>query len=259
MKKGSMLALLGGVSFVVFLVATAPASLLAYALQRTTPVQLQGLSGSLWHGAAQQVVTPELKLGPLHWRLHGWYLLLGKVKLTLEIPPGTPHISGKGEVAVSILQQLSLSNVAVEADAGWVFTQAALPLAAAGRLDLQIETAEFRREELPYLKAQLDWRQAQIVYPQVYQLGGYRVVLRPEPETNPEYLLGEVKDIDSPLKIDGTIKIDKSGDYKLSARLVTAPNAAEIFRSTLLFLGEPAADGSVTIERNGNIFQDYDG
>ncbi len=257
MKKGTMLALLGGVSFVVFLVATAPASLLAYTLHRTTPLQLQSVSGSLWHGSAQRVVTPELQLGPLHWRLHGWHLLLGKVKLTLEIPAGTPNISGKGEVAVSILRKLSLADVSVQADAGWVFTQVALPLAADGRLDLQIETAEFRQQELPYLKAQLDWQQARIMYPQPYELGGYRVVLHPEPETNPEYLLGEIKDLDSPLKIDGTIKVDKVGDYKLNARLTTAPNAAEIFRSTLRFLSEPAADGSVTIERNGNIFQDY--
>jgi general secretion pathway protein N len=260
MKKGAMLALLGSASFVVFLVATAPASLLAYALQRTTPVQLQGVSGSLWQGVAQRVETPELQLGPLHWRLHGWHLLLGKVKLTLEIPAGTPNISGKGVVAVSILpQQLSLADVSVQADAGWVLTQAALPLAADGRLDMQIETAEFRREELPYLKGQLNWRQARVIYQQAYELGAYHVVVRPQPETDPEYLLGEVKDIDSPLQVDGTIKIDKAGDYKLTARLTTAPNAAEIFRNTLLFLGEPAADGSVTIERNGNIFQDYGG
>ena len=77
MKKGLTLALLGSAAFIVFLVATAPASLLAYAVQRTTPIQLEGISGSLWHGAAQQVITPQLQFGPLIWRIHGWRLLLG--------------------------------------------------------------------------------------------------------------------------------------------------------------------------------------
>jgi general secretion pathway protein N len=257
MKKGLMLALLGAAAFVVLLVITAPASLLAYAIQRSTPVQLQGVGGSLWHGTAQQVIAPELQLGPLNWRLHGWPLLLGEVRLSLEIPAGTPNLSGKAEVGANILRKLSLSDVDITADAEWLFTQAALPLAAGGRFHLQIQSAEFHPEQLPRLNAQLDWQDARIVYPQAYELGGYRLIMHEHPATNPEYLLGELKDIDSPFKIDGTIKIERNGDYKFAARLATAPGAPEIFENTLLFVGTPETDGSVLLERNGNIFEDY--
>lgn len=257
MKKGLMLALLGAAAFVILLLVTAPATLLAYALERTTPVQLQGVSGSLWRGSAQQVIAPELQLGPLNWRLHGWRLLLGEAKLSLEIPASAPNLNGKAQVAANVLRKLSLSNVDMTADAEWVFTQAALPLAAGGQLHLQIESAEFRPGKLPRLNAQIDWQQARIVYPQPQQLGAYRMIVRHHPETEPEYVLGEFKDIDSAFKIDGTIKIMHSGDYQFKALLSTAPNAPEIFKNTLQFLGVPGPDGSVPIERSGNIFEDY--
>lgn len=257
MKKGLMLALLGAAAFVVFLVATAPATLLASVVQRATPVELQGVGGSLWRGTAQRVVTPELTVGPLSWRLHGWRLLLGELRLSLEIPAGAPHLSGKTEVAASILNKVSLSDLDMQADAAWVFTQAALPLAADGRFHLQIQSAELRNGELPRIQGQLEWREARVVYPQVHALGAYRMTMRHHPETDPEFLLGEIRDIDSPFKIDGTVKIDREGGYQLSARLAAAPNAPQIFRDTLLFIGEPAADGSVQIERSGNVFEDY--
>src|SRR5688572_16876313 len=100
MKKGLMLALLGAAAFIIFLVCTAPASLLANAIQRAAPVELEGVSGTLWHGAAQRVTAPDLELGPLNWRLHGWRLLLGQVSLSLEIPAGAPNLSGKADASV---------------------------------------------------------------------------------------------------------------------------------------------------------------
>jgi general secretion pathway protein N len=258
MKKGLMLALLGAAAFVVFLTITAPAGLLAYAVQRVSPVQLHNVTGSLWHGSAQQITAPELQLGPLNWRLHGWRLLLGEVRLSLEIPAGARNLSGTAQVSASILQKLSLSNVDLTADAQWVFTQASLPLAADGRFHLQIESAELRRARLPRIQAQLDWEQARIVYPQPYELGAYRMSMHHHPATDPEYLLGEFKDINSPFKVDGSIKIQHNGDYEFNAVLSTASDAPEIFRNTLLFVGVPGPDGSVPIERSGNIFQDYD-
>lgn len=257
MKKGLMLALLGAAAFIVILVATAPASLLAYAVQRNTPVQLQGVGGSLWHGTAQQIVAPELQLGPLSWRLHPWRLLLGEARLSLEMPAGAPNLNGKAVVGINILKKLTLSDVDITADAEWVFAQAALPLAADGRFRLQIQSAELRHGQLPRIQAQLDWLEARIVYPQAHALGAYRMLMRNHPEPNPEYLLGELNDIDSPFKIAGTIKIEKSGDYELNALLSTAPGAPEIFKNTLLFVGVPGPDGSVPIERSGNIFEDY--
>jgi general secretion pathway protein N len=258
MKKGLLLALLGGAAFVIFLVMTAPASLLAHAVRGALPVELEEVSGTLWHGSVQRIKAPEnLQLGPLGWRLHGWRLLLGEVSLSLEIPEGAPNLSGKAEAAVTILKTVSLSNVDLHADAGWVFTQAALPIAASGDFHLQIQSAELRRGQLPLVHGELEWQNARIVYPQQHALGAYRVVMHPQPETAPEYLLGEISDINSPFKINGTVKIEHSGAYQFSAHLATAPDAPQIFRDTLRFFGEPAADGSVSIERSGNIFEEY--
>ncbi|HEX5055543.1 MAG TPA: type II secretion system protein N [Gammaproteobacteria bacterium] len=258
MRKGLMLALLGGAAFIIFLVLTAPASLLAHAIRSALPVELEGVSGTLWHGAIQRVSAPEnLQLGPLSWRLHGWRLLRGEISLSLEIPADAPNLSGKADAAVTILKTLYLSNVDLQADANWVFTQAALPIAAAGNFNLRIESAELRRGQLPLLHGQLEWQNARVVYPQQHALGAYRLIMHPQPETDPEYLLGEISDINSPFKINGTVKIEHSGAYQFSARLATAPDAPQIFRDTLLFLGEPAADGSVSLERSGNIFEEY--
>jgi general secretion pathway protein N len=257
MKKGLMLALLGAAAFVVFLVATAPATLLASVVQRATPVQLHGVGGTLWHGSAQRVIAPELELGPLSWRLHGWRLLLGEARLSLEIPESAPRLRGKAVVTASVLNKVSLSDVDLQADAAWGPTHAALPLAADGRFHLQIQSAELRNGELPRVQGQLEWREARILYPQPYALGAYRMTMRHDPATDPQFLLGEIKDIDSPFKIDGTVKIDRAGDYQFAARLSTAPYAPQIFKDTLLFLGEPEADGSVRIERTGNVFEDY--
>ncbi|HEY3486482.1 MAG TPA: type II secretion system protein N [Gammaproteobacteria bacterium] len=256
MKK-TLLALLCAVIFIVFLIASAPAGLAASILRRTTPIQLEGVSGTFWHGTAQRVVTPELQLGQVTWRIHGWRLLRGVAELTLEFPAGTDNLRGRAELGFNLLGKLSLRDVDLQADADWVFARAAIPIAAGGFFSLQIDSAEFQQDRPPRLKAQLDWQEAEVIYPQRYGLGAYRLSLQHAPEIDPQYILGEVHDIDSPFNINGTVRIESNGDYRFTARIDTDPAAPEILRHTLLFIGAPDADGSVPIERTGNLFNEF--
>jgi general secretion pathway protein N len=256
MSNGVKLALLGVTAFIIFLITTLPASLLTRFITDTGNVQLERVQGTIWRGNIQQVRVQGTAFGSLGWQVHPWHLFLGKLKLSLVVgQPATATQTPQGTalVSVNVFRTISIHTADLTAAADWVFTQAAIPIAADGRILLHIESAVFVPEQLPLLSAQLDWLDAQITYPQVHELGGYRFNLQHYPEIAPEHLAGTVQDMDGVFNIDGTVKIQRNGDYQLAVSVSTEPTAPQDLKRVLPLLGDMRDDGSIWIERQGNL------
>jgi general secretion pathway protein N len=256
MSNGAKLALLGVTAFIVFLITTLPASLLTHFIANTDSVHLERIQGTIWRGSVQQVHVQGTALGSVTWQVHPWSLFLGKLKLSLSVGQPATDIQtpqGTALVSINVFRTIAVHTADLTATADWVFTQAAIPIAADGRFLLHIESAVFTQEQLPLLSAQLDWLDAQITYPQVHELGGYRFKLQHHPEVAPEHLAGTVQDMDGAFNIDGTVKIQQNGDYQLAISVSTEPTAPQDLKRVLPLLGDMQGDGSIWIERQGNL------
>lgn len=77
--------------YILFLIANAPASLLAWALARASDntVTLQAVTGTLWRGSGELFYTrphaSSLSLGRGTWSLNPWWIFMARVGLTLDL------------------------------------------------------------------------------------------------------------------------------------------------------------------------------
>lgn len=101
--------LLAVLVYLIFLLAWAPASLLAWALPRFTQqaVSLEQAEGSVWRGQAagirvQSAAVPNLQLGRVSWRLRPLDLFSGRLGYQLQLTgagidaQGVLHVGAKG-------------------------------------------------------------------------------------------------------------------------------------------------------------------
>lgn len=98
--------LLGAVLYLLFLLALAPASVVAWAVSRFSHQQahLQDVSGSLWHGRARIISVKgaggqAYQLSPLTWKIGFGRLLHGQ--LLADIAVGQDATASRAVIAVS--------------------------------------------------------------------------------------------------------------------------------------------------------------
>ncbi|HEX7027296.1 MAG TPA: type II secretion system protein N [Gammaproteobacteria bacterium] len=256
MKTAIQLTLLGLAAFLVFLLISAPAAILTKAVEHYTPARFQNVSGTVWRGAADRFELPGASMGPVTWTIKPAAFLRGVLSATLQV--GTEaqasELLGSASLEVGLSGVVTVTQAHANVDAAWAFMQAAVPIAATGELELAVEQLVLDPQKpLPKVHAELQWLNAGVNYPNVYDLGGYRLLLDHQPEDEPQTIVGAINDIDSPLKINGTVELDSGYNYTLNANVSTTPAASPDIQRVLPLLGNQKPDGSVDIRRQGNL------
>lgn len=256
-KTSVQLTLLGLAAFVVFLAVSAPAAILTKTIAFYTPARFQNVSGTLWHGRAARLQVAGISVGPVVWRIKPSSLLRGALNTTLEVGTETPATEVRGTASIEagfLSGVITVKQADVKADAEWAFVQAAIPVAAAGQLALNIDRLVVDTQKpLPRIQAELQWLNAGVSYPSVYDLGAYRLQLSHQPEDEPQTIIGTINDINSPLKINGIAQLSADYNYTLNVNVSTTPAAPQDLQRILPLLGNQKPDGSVDIRRQGNL------
>jgi general secretion pathway protein N len=255
MRPNTRLLILGLIAFLVFLVISVPATVMTGLIAGRAPVEFSGVTGTLWHGQAMQVTGRDVVVGPLEWTIRPWSLLRGELAADVVIHSSTDRdqIAGSVWLGLAIPGVAKIRNANITADAEWVFTQAAVPIAARGRILIHIEELIARRDRLPKINATLSWQNAGVTYPQDYNLGAYHVKVQHQPIDNPEVVVLEISDQDSPLHINGEARMQANGEYQLDIRLRAEPDAPQDIVRVLPMLGAAQDDGSVHVQRRGTL------
>lgn len=256
MKTGIQLTLLGVAAFLVFLIVSAPAAVLTKSIEHYTPARFQNVSGTVWRGTAAHFQLAGMNTGPVTWTINPTALLRGVLSATLQV--GTEEqaseLRGSASLETGLSGTVSVKQANIHVDADWAFVQAAVPIAATGQLELAIEQLVLDPEKpLPKVHAELQWVNAGVSYPNVYDLGAYRLQLSHQPEDDPQNIIGIINDINSPLKINGTVELDAGYNYTLNVNVNTTPAAPADIQRVLPLLGNQKPDGSVDIRRQGNL------
>jgi general secretion pathway protein N len=255
MKLNIRLIALGLCAFVIFLIVSAPATLLTGILSSNAPVEFNDVSGTVWHGQAMQITAQNIVIGPVEWTVHPWYMLRGELagKLVIHNSTSSDNVAGSMWLSFRIPGVLKIRDTNISADAEWAFMQAAVPIAARGRVLVHIEELQARKDTLPKIVATLSWQNAGVSYPQDYSLGSYEIKVQHQPENDPEFIVADISDQNSPLHVNGQARLNAGGEYQLNIKLSADPDAPADITRVLPLLGTAQDDGSVNVQRRGQL------
>lgn len=247
MKRRLSLIGIGLLAFALFLLARAPASLLA---ERLPPglIALQGLQGTVWNGQAQQVITQGLVLGRTEWRWAPVGLLRARFGYRFITRLNGHAISG--QLSSGLDGSLRLNQV--EGTVPLVALAALMPTGFfTGLIDLEMREVHLEN----YWPTRID---ADIKVSRLSAL-----------TTNPPTLLGDfqlvfedqssfpiqarVEGLDGPLNAEGELTLGADRRFGLNLRLMPAPGASESISNMLRFVGPPDAQGRHVLRHSGRL------
>ena len=189
--------------FAIFLVATAPATWLAWAVARESRgvVNLNAPGGSLWNGSASLVLheagSPPRDLGRLTWDMHAWWLLLGRAQVELRLVD--KNIDVHGLVGLTY-QSLYLNDVTADINAVYattVYPPAAL-FSPEGRVTLRAPSVKLQSGSMTG-KVEASWTNAAASFSNGKVLGDYRLEMDGQGQSVPVKL----ETLQGKLKLDG--------------------------------------------------------
>ncbi|UCG74177.1 MAG: type II secretion system protein N [Chromatiales bacterium] len=244
MPRAGLHAGLAAAVFLVFVVASAPASLLA----RLAPaaVQLNGVQGTLWAGEASSVRAGTVSLGRTSWQLAPWQLLLGRLAGDLETT--LPGGFARGEFAIGLGGTLRLNDFSATSPVASIVAatgmglpvsdgQVVVELTALAISDGWPERAigEIRVGDVP-----LVFRNGQPVQDQLASFE-LRFDADEVPDTGP--LEGTLTDRGGPLEVTGLLQLTPPTNYELTGRAKARAGAPPEMQQALVLLGPESPDG----------------
>lgn len=204
----------GAMAFVVALAATAPASLVAYALERTTQnrVALRDPQGSAWSGSGRLYARrPEgdmVDLGPLRWRARPSSLLAGRLAAEATLgdnPQPTAVDLSPSSLTVRDLDVQFPGTVLAAID------PALATLGPDGRVRIRSESLRIDRESVLGL-ADVEWRDVRLARAKGVEFGSHVARLR----GGGEKVGIELATLSGPLQLKATGSWARGGAVSLS-------------------------------------------
>lgn len=189
-----------GLYFLYHVLANIPATLLAATVHNSVPVVwLNGVEGTVWNGragSAQVDVKPhELPLGTVRWQLKPLSLLaLSPCAVFDAKQPGQTFT---GELCHSATGTSTVKNATADGSMALLNSLVNTELRGAGSLEVQ--RAEFNKNQVRQLSAQLTWQNARIfVVDEWLSLGTIAAKLK---ENGQGGISAEIYDVDAPMKM----------------------------------------------------------
>jgi general secretion pathway protein N len=212
-------------------------------------VRMQGVSGTLWDGRAQQVsIADGPPLGSLAWVLSR-RALVGDIQARMALRQ--PQLQLQAQLRRVSSGQLDLSDVSLHLDMAMLGAQPWLHGQPSGELELQAPQAQLQNVWPVQLDATGSWSQAALRTPRgKVPLGTLMLAVT-----------GQSGVLQGTLSDDGSGAVQTAGRLSLSPlgwdlqlRLVPRSDAPAVM-DWLRSLGDPAADGTLELRYRGGLAQ----
>jgi general secretion pathway protein N len=246
------LALLGVLSFFVFLVATLPAKT-AYAFIKSryaadAPVILGNVQGTVWEGRAGPAQLGGQHLDSLAWDVNAWALLIGRVQAKVEFRNGDSF--GSASIARGFTGNVHARDVEARVDLQRMkLLSKVLPLGMQGALLLRVPEFDLDRRSITSAVGTLAWDNAVITVPSRVALGNLRITL----ENETDGVKATLSDGGGPLQAEGILTVARDGNYKFSGAFAVRDAGQPMLAQGLQFLGRPGPDGKVATSNAGHL------
>lgn len=252
-KNGRRLLYVGIGAYIVFLLATLPASFLTRyilpSVKSANAIKLQSVHGSVWQGRAMDASINRFSLGRLDWKLNGWGLLLGDVDLKLKFK--NENSRGSGFVSMGFGGSTVAEDIEVQ------FPSEALqpllygiPISFSGDLRGSIKLLEIKPGKVLRSTGRVVWQSAALRAPQNIELGSFLITLEP---INNGTKLKITDQQQGPVISDIGITVKGDGEYRLNGWLKARDERQQHITEALRLIGRSDSTGKFWMSFSGKL------
>ncbi len=239
-------------SYLLFLIATIPVSLITNIINEKTPVEIQGASGTIWNGKANYISIDEIAdLNNTKWTVSAWKILTGRAAFQIDTDYDGQKISG--EVGVSVFKQFFVNNFSAKISAEKIAELADIPLVQlSGMVTLDIEHAHWTMDELPLASGNIVWNAATITVAETVSLGKLNIALN----ENDDYLLNaDIKNQGGDIRVSGNAEFVAEKNYAVNVKLSPTDSASNNIEKSLSFFAKRQSNGDFLFKKTGRLDQ----
>ncbi|SCZ64898.1 type II secretion system protein N [Thiohalomonas denitrificans] len=244
---------LGLVAYLLFAVMMLPAQkALGFAVPQLksqgVSIAASGVAGSIWSGRMDALSVNGFGLQQIRWDLNPLSLLTGRIGGDWNMNWQGARLQGYASATPD--GRALLKNVQADSPADEFAGFIPIPLSLGGNITLDLQ--ELRLEEGRPVSAEgtAIWTDAAFIAPLDASLGDLRVVLKPREGGGVD---AEIQDGGGPLRLEGTLKLEPNGTYRLNANLGTRPGASSALEENLAMLGRRNPEGFYNVVHQGRI------
>ncbi|MDT8281540.1 MAG: type II secretion system protein N [Gammaproteobacteria bacterium] len=240
------------ISYLSLLIATIPASTVIALLDKNSPVTMQGITGTLWHGKAYSIMIDDtVKLTDTEWSVTAWKIISGRLAMQIDTHYQKNNISG--EIGASFLGRIFINELTAKISAADVSKLAAIPLAQLdGLISLDITHAEWKQGELPLASGRIIWENATVTVADTTSLGNVTITLG---ESEQQQLSADIQNQGGDIKISGSAELMAEADYAVDIKLLPTASANSNIKQSLGLFAQRTNNGEYILKKSGSLEQ----
>ena len=240
--------LLGILSFIIALLATVPMALLLPFIPAQSPVQLTGVSGTIWKGQADMLHYEKLELGQFYWEIQPLAFFRGRLRSSVVIDGNDIQLDSLVDLHWD--KSIELSQTHAEIEASFLQNIKQIPVKLGGKINANMTSVLIKDKQLPLMVGQLHWQKGQLISPISLPLGDYSLILK----VSNAQQQGTLSSKTNPsVNIEGKLRLDKQDNYQIKVKVKTKKDAPTSLANIIALWGKKEKDGFIHKDFKGNL------
>lgn len=227
----------GVAAFLVTLLATIPASVIALALP--PHIKLGMTSGTIWRGSTDSLTVNGRPYGAFRWKLRPLQSFLGRLVFDGELLRNDGRAQGR--IGFGLGNRVKARNLEINLPLA-TFASGIGPPGWSGTIRAQLQSVELAPQATPRIVGTIELRGLQAPPPGGAAIGSYAITFDAA-STHDGKLIGQLKDLEGPMQVTGTATLAPDRSYVVEGLVAPRPGAPQAVLDTLRFLGAPDAQG----------------
>lgn len=236
--------------YLIFLIINLPAGLVISSVDLPDKIKISSISGTIWSGKADRFNYSSIDLGSVSWELKPLNLLLGELSVDLAIVKNKQYIKTEAYFSPSGKIELEETTFSIDLTSLQPLTYG-MPFSYSGIASGYFPNSFFHKNNFVGINGKLSLNNIEMTSPQHQSFGGFTVDFRAEKEGATS---GLIKDKGGLLYISGQLKLNKNGQFNVSAKLDAREKGSSL-ENMISFLGRKDASGRVQLNSNFKLWR----
>ncbi|MEJ2466596.1 MAG: type II secretion system protein N [Candidatus Thiodiazotropha sp.] len=214
------------------------------------PLTLQGISGTVWSGEAEQVSYQRKPLGQMEWHFKPSRLILGKLAYGIVLKQAGQQLQGTfitgfgNSVRLEEVDALLLASQLPE----WLQQR---QIRVDGKVRAQQLDLAFTDGQLTAAEGSLQWLEGAVQSPLNLTVGDLQADLTTDEASGD--ITAAVRDLKGSVAIQADVSLKPDGNFQLKGKLKPGDKADPGLSGALQAIGRPQADGTILINYAGKM------
>lgn len=238
--------------YLIALVLTIPASMIAYFIPNNAGIQVGQYSGTLWNGKLSQVdYRNQFQLQKLTWQFDWLALLTLKAKADIKFDNGRKVMAGKAAISYGFSGLVASNvNVDLQAEALLPYLSLPMPVTPSGKLVLVLEKATQGTPYCGELDGYLVWHGAKVDTP----MGNIDFATPSiDLSCNAGALVASLKQHSEQLTTNANVQLKEGGNYHLKGTIIGREKLEPSILQALSWIGPKNNLGETTLNFKGRL------